>query len=132
MKLSQVNLNTLTNAAVLVGLVYAAYQLKKLHNAGADFLAPVSGALGRAWSKLATGPGVEATYGGVILREKDFTGGTMKELAYTAQLTMHQDNAQVLQMILTPSRQLKEPYRSTLAVHGVIFVTPQGDIETGV
>ena len=126
------HINTLTSLAAVAGLVYVAWQFKKLHSAGAGFLAPVSGALGRAWSKMTTGPGVEATAGGVILRPKDFVNGQLKPLAYEAQATMHPENPGILQMILGPGQTLREPYKSVLAQHDIILILPDGSIETGV
>ncbi|WP_333609162.1 hypothetical protein [Arsukibacterium sp.] len=129
---SQLMLAVGLGALALAG-AFVFTRLSKAHKAGSDFLKPAVDVIGDAISAVRyAGTGLVASQAGIILRPKDFKGGVITPLAFKAASTMHPGNPAILQQIMTPAGNLREPYLSTLlAVNDTILILPDGSIETG-
>jgi hypothetical protein len=73
--------------------------------------------------------GVQGGFAYVVFRKRDFTTGIMQLDRYHAALAMNPGNKAILDMTLTPYRQLISPYADALLAHELIAVTETGTIE---
>ena len=124
------NSNYLLLAAAAV-VLYVYSKGRQVVEAGQNALKPITDPIGNVIGHIrygSPGSGVQATESYIVLRRRDFPSGTMTESAYTAALTMHRQNASILQTVLTPSRQLKTMYAQALSVSDPIIVTDDGAI----
>lgn len=134
MGLTKEQVNLIIVGALGVAVLYLVKKGGQVIDAGQDLIKPVTDPLGKAIAEIrygAPGSGVQATESYVVLRQRDFDQyGTMKESAYIAASGMHSNNARILQVVLSPARVLREPYRSALAKADPIIITPDGKINT--
>ncbi|MFN3711575.1 MAG: hypothetical protein ACK4GU_13440 [Alishewanella aestuarii] len=103
------------------------------HNLGREVIKPVTDPIGKAIADLrfgAPGSGVQATESYIVLRRRDFTSGSLSESAYIASLSAHPNNIKIWQSVLTPTRTLREPYKTALTNNDPVIITPDLKINT--
>lgn len=131
MALTSDNVKTALYLGVGAMAIYAIKNAVNLQQAGKTAIKPVTDLISKGYDAIRfAGDRVQATEGGLVLRNDYFENGVISQSRLDALASMHEKNPEIIAFSFTQMRTLKEPYLTWLKKSDILLIKPDGTTES--